>query len=187
MSASFAEPRDPTCTACGGVPALTRALRPIGGGKRAVRDLWICACGAEVGCHRGGTVAMGRPADRATRQARMRLHGLVDPLWRDAPLDAAYGQSRSRLVDDADGLDAFEHDVRRVARTRVYAHLADSLGLHRDDAHIAMFDFAQCERAYHMLEGLHYADLREIRRRIEARERGRRRREREDAKAESEG
>lgn len=171
---------DVTCTACGGVPAYAERMRSQGQGKPPfLKALWICACGAEVGCRRGSTVPLGRPADRDTRIARQRLHELIDPLWRDAPLEPEYAERRRRLGGRNPGaVAAFEDEVRRTARMRVYAFMGDVMGLDEEACHAAMFDHAQCERAWKAMAGVRYADIRTARRKVEARLRGARRRAR---------
>lgn len=51
---------------------------------------WVCdACGNYVGCHhktKHPTTPLGSIPTKEIRAVRIRLHGLVDPLWRDKKL-----------------------------------------------------------------------------------------------------
>jgi hypothetical protein len=81
--------------------------------------LWICRpCDAYVGCHRGTKDALGTLANFALRRARNAAHAAFDPLWKKG-----------------------HHD-----RGGAYALLADYMGIHSTQAHIALFDERQCEK-----------------------------------------
>ena len=100
---------------------------PSSGIVYAGRDfgpVWVCSryptCDAYVGCHKDGDGKrpLGRLADKALRQAKMRAHAAFDPLWKELGL----------------------------RRRKAYAKLADALGIPVDDCHIGMFDEAMCAR-----------------------------------------
>ncbi len=57
------------------------------------------------------------PADKSTRQARMNAHAVFDPIWKDG----------------------------KVKRKKLYAELADYMGLKVSETHIGQFDKIQCE------------------------------------------
>jgi len=45
--------------------------------------IWLCRpCDAYVGCHNNTQQAFGSMADKATRDARMKAHAAVDPIWK---------------------------------------------------------------------------------------------------------
>lgn len=91
------------------------------------RQYWLCPCGAYVGCHRGSDyLPLGRPANKATRDARSDAHAAFDPLW--------------KKVSSRDGI-AMGH-----ARARGYRWLAGELGISAEDCHIAMMDAATARR-----------------------------------------
>lgn len=50
--------------------------------------------------------------------------------------------------------------ITRTARTRVYAYLADQLGIARDACHVGLFDLQTCRRAWKILSGVNYSDIR---------------------------
>lgn len=91
----------------------------------AHKKFWLCvADDAYVGCHEGTIVPLGRPAGRATREARKRAHDAFDPLWKkpDRRTEAP------------------------MSRHRAYEMLALQLGLTRDTCHIGMMDVEMCKR-----------------------------------------
>ena len=102
------------------------------------KAIWKCdSCGAYVGCHPGGNKPLGHAADKETRSARMKLHNqMLDPLWKSAP-----------------------KDVRHRSRHRVYAYLAEEMGLDREDTHTGMFCIEDCRRAWRALQGVTMADI----------------------------
>jgi hypothetical protein len=90
---------------------------------------WLCDCGAYCGCHPGTTKPLGFPANKETRQARLKLHHeRLDPLWKSKPK----GQ-------------------RKESRTRVYEFLSERMNLSRDNTHTGMFTIEQCREAWSVL------------------------------------
>jgi hypothetical protein len=75
------------------------------------------ACKGSHGADTNGK-PLGIPADRATKQARIRAHAAFDAWWK------AFGIRRKNAY----------LELRRYMRLRI------------EDCHIAMFDAAQCER-----------------------------------------
>lgn len=75
----------------------------------------------------------GKPlVSAAVHQARNACHEVVDPLWQNA--------ERAYVVTERPGTP--EHDravkrIRRAARSRTYAFIADALGIPEPDAHMA--------------------------------------------------
>lgn len=95
--------------------------------------IYLCRpCDAYVGVHPGTTKPLGTLANRPLRVARMKTHAVLDPLWKDA------WKLYPKL--DLKGMAT----VRRTARTRTYAWLADELGIEAKNCHIGMFDQATC-------------------------------------------
>ena len=82
--------------------------------------LWRCdGCDAHVGCNPGSNRPLGRLANKALREAKVRAHAAVDPLWQ-------------------------HHGLRR---RETYQRLAKALGLPVNRCHIGQFDTETCERA----------------------------------------
>lgn len=104
----------PTCADCGS----PMQLRTSQYGK-----FWGCArypdCKGAHGAHPDGR-PLGTPANKETKEARIRAHAAFDPLWKG---DGA-------LLD----------------RTAAYKWLAKELGIDARECHIGNFDIAQCER-----------------------------------------
>jgi hypothetical protein len=54
-------------------------------GKRFGKSymMWVCRpCDARVGCHQNTQKPLGTLANKELRDARMRVHALIDPLWK---------------------------------------------------------------------------------------------------------
>ncbi|HWJ41295.1 MAG TPA: zinc-finger-containing protein, partial [Candidatus Limnocylindrales bacterium] len=118
----------------------------------ADRPIWKCdECGAYVGCHPRSTRPLGTPANAELRAARQRVHVVLDPLWQKADRCSEYTPEN----DKARSL------IRQVARTRIYAFLADRLKLNQRSCHTAEFTFDQCERAISYLRGTDYPTIRD--------------------------
>ena len=80
-----------------------------------------CApCGAYVGCHPtgDGKSPLGRLANAELRRAKSDAHAAFDPLWREGSM----------------------------SRHQAYKWLAQQMGIDKSEAHIGMFDVAQCKR-----------------------------------------
>lgn len=93
----------------------------------AKKQIWICVCGAYVGCHEGTDYKpLGRPGGPLTRRARGEAHAAFDPLW--------------LKVAERDNL------PKGRARNRGYRFLAEQLGIERADCHISHMDAAMCRR-----------------------------------------
>lgn len=73
-------------------------------------------CHAWVGVHRGTDKPLGRLADAELRDWKKKAHDAFDPIWRTG----------------------------RMKRNAAYAWLAQKLGIDAKEAHIGMFDSAQC-------------------------------------------
>ena len=81
-------------------------------------------CEYSIGAHQNTQEPFGFPADRATRALRVKLHQLIDPLWK--------------------------HRGKKY-RDRVYEDLARKMGLRREECHVAMFTKEDCKRAIAIL------------------------------------
>lgn len=74
-------------------------------------------CQSTHGCHPDGR-PLGKPADKATKQARIRAHEAFDQLWKSEP--------------------------PRFSRRAAYRWMQQAMGLSKDEAHIGNFDASQC-------------------------------------------
>lgn len=86
-------------------------------------------CDAYVGCHDAvdsdgknglgdGTIALGRLANKELRQAKMAVHAVFDPLWKNGSM----------------------------ARKHAYNLLATKLKIKKEDCHVGMFDVETCRK-----------------------------------------
>lgn len=109
----------PACPYCSGPSALVSGdvIYPHRPDLHEKKFYSCASCNAYVGCHPGTVVPLGRLANAELRLAKNRAHSVFDPLWRDG-------------------------SMRRV---EAYKWLAQSLGIPRKQAHIGMFDVAQCK------------------------------------------
>lgn len=122
-----------TCLHCDGDCRLTDGVeiyphRP----DLADKQIWKCdPCNATVGCHPGGTEPLGHAADKATRQARMKLHEQrLDPIWKNQP----------------------DKPSQKATRRRVYKFLTFALGIKREECHTGMFTIERCRAAWRALQ-----------------------------------
>ncbi|KAA2237813.1 hypothetical protein F0L46_08570 [Salinarimonas soli] len=168
----------PICRTCNQAARLTTKAeiypnRP----DLAEKAIWICeGCGARVGCHPGTTTALGFPAGPELRAARGLLHDqLIDPLWRNAWREPCYAAA-PRSAGEADRAKGKHRRVciNRAARSRVYAFLADRLGIPGAECHTGMFDLERCRAAWRALRGVTYREIRVWAQEREAAERERR-------------
>lgn len=116
------------------------------------KPLWKCdGCSGYVGCHPGTDRPLGVPADAPTRHARMKLHNeRLDPLWAVADRAGFYKPDSKKA----------RWKIRRVARYRVYSYLADKLGIPYDQCHVGLFDIERCRKAWTILSGVDYPQIR---------------------------
>lgn len=143
-----------TSPTCCGVPTRLTDGREIYPNRADLADkaIYVCdQCSARVGCHPGTTDALGTPANAQLRDARMKLHDrMIDPLWvtADETGDYAPEDEKARIV------------IRQAARGRVYAYLAEKMGLDRKDTHTANFTLEHCRDAWRALQGVTYPEIR---------------------------
>lgn len=88
---------EPICIECGKLATLesAKAVYP----HRADlwdRKLYLCACGAYVGCHPGTEIPLGYPAGAETRAARSSAHRAFDPLWEAKAAREGIGKGKAR-------------------------------------------------------------------------------------------
>lgn len=106
------------CPFCDGVMLLVDSAEVYG---RSYGNMYRCSkfpeCDTYVGCHKGGTTALGTPANRALRTARMEAHHRFDPVWRG-----------------------------RNNRKEAYGRMEDVLDVPPERAHIAMLTQEECYR-----------------------------------------
>lgn len=147
------EPTPPICPHCG-QPAQLRVGSEVYPHRADLWDKWFWCCdpcGARCGCHGKTKDPLGVPARRDLREARIMLHNeMLDPLWRNAVAAGDYDpeDEKARII------------ITRTARARVYAFLADRLGLTKDQTHTALFDLEQCRAAWRALRGVDYPTIR---------------------------
>lgn len=144
----------PICPTCQTPARLTGGaeIYPHRSDLAALR-IWKCdVCpNPYVGCHPGTEVALGTPAGPDLRKARMTLHhSRIDPLWKRADQCGAYQPEDARA----------RKQIQRAARVRVYAYLADRMGLTTDETHTGMFSIEQCREAWRVLTGVSYPQIR---------------------------
>lgn len=122
-----APPEPPLCLECGR-PAVLVQSQVIYPRRPDLwnRPMWRCACGAYTGCHEGTERPKGRPAAKATRDARMAAHAAFDRLWM--------------------AKQAREGCTKKAARGAGYKWLADQLGIAKADCHIGMMDRETAQR-----------------------------------------
>jgi len=117
MERAGVRPAGPKCPYCGGAAQLVDSAIVYHG--RSYGLIWDCRpCDAYVGVHKNGTgdVPLGRLADAELRRWKVLAHAAFDPLWKTGGM----------------------------ARGAAYALLARLVGVPADQAHIGMFDVAQC-------------------------------------------
>lgn len=112
------------------------------------KKIWLCPCGAYVGCHPGTEDPLGSTAGDETRNARQYVHRLLDPIWKNAPRE--YG-GKGKLEP---------HQIQSMARRRTYRYLAAQMGIEFEECHTAMFTIEQCRQAYAILKRTTYKDVR---------------------------
>lgn len=117
----------PECLECGRAATLSTSQRIYPHRPDLWnRPMWVCECGAYVGCHDGTERPKGRPAGKATRRARMDAHAAFDRLWQAK--QKREGCSKSK------------------ARNAGYDWLADQLGLTRRTCHIGSMSAEDARR-----------------------------------------
>ena len=85
----------------------------------AAKKFWRCAaCDAYVGCHGLTSVPLGRLANKDLREAKKKAHAAFDPIWKGGTL----------------------------TRKAAYSWLAKMMGIPSENAHIGMFNEAQCRQ-----------------------------------------
>lgn len=117
----------PLCLECGQPAALVQSQRIYP--RRPDlwnRPMWLCACGAYTGCHEGTERPKGRPAAKATRNARMDAHAAFDRLWR--------AKQRREGIS------------KTKARGAGYKWLGEQLGIDPKDCHIGEMNAATARR-----------------------------------------
>lgn len=120
-----------TCMHCGGACRLTNGQEVYPHRTDLYPKLFfVCDhCDAWVGCHDGTDQPLGHAANKATRNARSKLHDLrFDPLWK--------GQSDSKAL-----------------RSASYRFLAKALGIEPHECHTGMFTIERCRDAWRALRG----------------------------------
>lgn len=86
---------------------------------------------------------------------RSDVHEVLDDIWLNAVETGGYEERRLRVLRGKAG-----NHVRRSARERVYAWLAEQMWLLPKDCHVRRFTFDQCMEAISLLHGTTYAEIR---------------------------
>ena len=81
-------------------------------------------CDAHVGVHKGTNVPKGRLANKELREYKKVVHSIVDNFWRDGIM----------------------------TRREFYAWMAKQMQMPEEEAHVAMFDVEQCQKAIRIFE-----------------------------------
>lgn len=100
-------------------------------------------CKATHGAHQDGR-PLGIPADKETKRARIEAHAAFDKLWENA----------GEFYDPPVRGRKAKRRVMRIARSRAYAWLRDSLGMTEDECHIGRFDLDACVRVVMVCAGM---------------------------------
>lgn len=126
---------------------------------RSFGNAWVCgqypACDAYVGVHKATNEPLGRLANPELREAKKRAHAAFDPLWVNAvalyePIAADSRKARNKAAGR----------IRRRARKRAYAWLAEQLGIDPDDCHIGFFGVEECDRVVALCEDVDAVTIR---------------------------
>ena len=106
-------------------------------------------CYAWVGCHKGTTNALGRPATKDIREARKLAHAAFDPIWTEIwkDLNAGMAEKAGKSVPAFYG--------KGKARKAIYQWLADEMGIPVDECHISWFDVPDCKRVIEICRKSH--------------------------------
>lgn len=102
---------DHPCPECGGSMVLRQSKYGLFYGCGGYPK-----CRATHGAHKDGR-PLGIPADKKTKQARIRAHAVFDQLWKE------------------------DH----MSRSEAYSWMQDAMGLTEDEAHIGRFTEEQCD------------------------------------------
>jgi hypothetical protein len=109
------------CPYCEGKPKLTSSKVVYG---KDYGPIWLCSCGAFVGCHPGTEKPLGMVANQELRQLRKEAHHCFDLVWKTAV--RVFGVSKHN------------------ARNHAYERLSLLTGTPRKYMHIAMLDEDEC-------------------------------------------
>lgn len=137
------KPESVTCPYCSRAAQFLPDSRSIYHG-RDYGPVYRCdPCDAHVGVHKGTTKPLGRLANAELRGLKRQVHDRLDPLWvqywrayPDLPAHIRSGHMRSKQ------------------RGRVYAWLAEQLGIPADDCHVGHFDPDRCLAAIAIFDTL---------------------------------
>ena len=116
------------CPYCGGKTESARSSVIYRGrdyGKIILCTNWP-ECDAYVGCHKDTGLPKGSLANGKLRKARIKVHSILDPMWRGGGIK---GQ-----------------------RSKVYKWLSKGMGIKPEDCHVGMFNLEQCKSAIEFLD-----------------------------------
>lgn len=142
--------RFPDCIECGSRSDLVSG-REVYPRNRSLwkQSFYRCPeCGAYVSCHAGTDEALGYPAGPETRTLRIRLHNVLDPIWKNS-------HTEFRFVKNPEGF-------QRQARRRCYEYLAFQLNLDVHNCHVSHFDGPTCQLAIRIISKVKtYSEIRD--------------------------
>ena len=101
------------CNICGQQAKLTDSKEIY---KKSYGYIYLCSCGAYVGCHKGTTKPLGTLADKELRKLRKECHSLFDDVWKN----------------------------KKMSRGQDYKKLSVYMKKDLKDTHIGMFDKKDC-------------------------------------------
>lgn len=109
----------PICPYCGKTAELVSSTYIYNGQDYGL--VWCCPdypkCDSFVGVHKHNNEPLGRMANRDLRTWKKRAHAAFDPLWQ----------------------------VGDNSRSKMYAWLAEQMGIEPDKCHIGLFNIGQCQ------------------------------------------
>jgi len=101
--------------------------------SKSDKRFWQCQkCQSYVGCHENSNKPYGILADKDTREMRIKVHSIFDPIWQ-------YYIYRFSMQ-------------KYKVRGKAYKWLAEEMGLKIKYCHIGMFDIEMCEKAIEIIE-----------------------------------
>ena len=119
------------CPYCPGKPKLVAHGQPLYPYRNDFYLVWICPeCKAYVGCHENTFRPKGFLANKKFMQLRKQAHALFDPIWMN----------------------------KEMERPQAYKRMAEILGIHPRDAHIAQLQEEQLLKLIRCLKLRHEAN-----------------------------
>jgi len=122
----------PICPYCGSVSVLCHSIVVYDDAKYP--PVWICTnypkCNTYVGCREDTYAPHGTLANEGLRKIRRKVHQAFDPFWKK----------------------------KKMTRGAAYERLAKLMDLPTKQAHIGLFDMAQCKQAIEIINAGKFLD-----------------------------